>query len=267
MLQYTLAPSAQFPTQLGQAAAGLRHLLETHGIRPSQLVVGGDSAGGNLTMQLLSHLLHPYPGSITTTGTTTTTIPRADPITLAEPLAGAFLVSPLVSGQMTTRSFQDGKKCDMLSAGIVAAPLREMCHEQQQRGGLVGGAYRYLFPWKHRRNNWVPTAAFREGPGWAVPVDVEESWLDGMARIVGQVYVTVGRHEILRDQGIEVAERIRRRNPTTGTGKGKGARGVPVLLEVADKEAHDFILLEGERREVGDATVRMRSWFSQVWGW
>lgn len=48
-LQYTLAPSARFPTQMCQAVSGLQFLLNK-GINPSQLVVGGDSAGGNITM-------------------------------------------------------------------------------------------------------------------------------------------------------------------------------------------------------------------------
>ncbi|KAI3395273.1 hypothetical protein diail_1627 [Diaporthe ilicicola] len=229
MLQYTLAPQARFPAQMCQAAAGLAHLLRG-GVRPSQLVVGGDSAGGNLTVQLLSHLLHPYP--------------LADKISLAEPLAGAFLVSPFVSRNTLTRSFVDGKPCDMLSEGIFDQPNREMFHEKPT--GLSG----ILFP------NWnlVETKEFRDGRGWALMADVGEKWLDGMADIVTKVYVTCGKHELLRDQGIDIAERIRARNPD-----------VKVKLEVAEKEAHDFILLEGQRQVVGDATTRMRNWFSRVW--
>lgn len=229
VLQYTLTPQARFPTQMCQAASGLAHLLRS-GVRPSQLVVGGDSAGGNLTVQLLSHLLHPYP--------------RAGGIVLDEPLAGAFLVSPLVSQNMQTRSFVDGRPCDMLSEGIFDNPNREMFHEKPR--GVLG----VLFP------NWglVETKEFREGRGWALMADVDEKWLDGMGNIVRKVYVTCGKHEILRDQGIDIAEQIRARNAD-----------VEVKLEVAEKEAHDFILLEGQRQVVGDATKRMRTWFSKVW--
>lgn len=229
VLQYTLTPQARFPTQMCQAASGLAHLLQS-GIRPSQLVFGGDSAGGNLTVQLLSHLLHPYP--------------LAERIVLDEPLAGTFLVSPLVSQNMQTRSFVDGRPCDMISEGIFDNPSREMFHEKP--GGLLG----VLFP------NWglVETKEFREGRGWALMADVDEKWLDGMEKITRQVYVTCGKHEILRDQGIELSESIRARNPD-----------VEVKLEVAEKEAHDFILLEGQKQVVGDATTRMRNWFSRVW--
>lgn len=229
VLQYTLTPQARFPAQMCQAASGLAHLLRG-GVRPSQIVVGGDSAGGNMTVQLLSHLLHPYP--------------LAERIVLGEPLAGAFLVSPLVSQNMLTRSFVDGRPCDMISEGIFDNPNREMFHEKPR--GLLG----VLFP------NWglVETKEFREGRGWALMADVDEKWLDGMANIVRKVYVTCGKHEILRDQGIELAESIRARNAD-----------VEVKLEVAEKEAHDFILLEGQRQVIGDATTRMRSWFSRVW--
>ncbi|KAG8157354.1 hypothetical protein KVR01_012738 [Diaporthe batatas] len=230
VLQYTLAPQARFPTQLCQAASGLAHLLRA-GVRPSQLVVGGDSAGGNLAAQLLGHLLHPYP--------------LAERVVLDEPLAGAFLVSPFVSRNVRARSFVDGRPCDMLSEGIFDGPSREMFHERP--AGLMG----VLFP---RWGGLVETKEFREGRGWALMADVDEKWLDGMGSIVRKVYVTCGKHEILRDQGIEIAESIRARNPD-----------VEVKLEVAEKEAHDFILLEGQRQSVGDATTRMRTWFSRVW--
>lgn len=229
VLQYTLTPGARFPAQMGQAASGLGQLL-LQGIRPGQLVVGGDSAGGNLAAQLLGHLLHPHPA--------------AERVSLGEPLAGAFLVSPLVSGDLAAQSFRDGAPCDMLNRAIFRDPNREMFHEP--RGGVAG----WLLP----NCGLVESEAFRQGKAWALPVDVDDEWLDGMGRVVRQVYVTCGKHEVLRDQGIAIAESIRKRNGD-----------VDVKLEVAEKEAHDFILLEGERRHVGDATVRMRTWFSHVW--
>lgn len=244
LLQYTLTPSGRFPTQMCQAIAGLRHLVEVHGIRPGQIVVGGDSAGGNMTLQLLSHMLHPYPGAAAFPG-------AGGALALAEPLAGAFLVSPLVSGDSSGRSFSDGWACDMLSLGVFDDPNRAMFHEPPPRNQTAVEWLRdYLFP----KWNLVESKAFRDGRGWALMADVGEKWLDGMDRIVAHVYVTCGRHELLRDQGIDIATRIEQRNSA-----------VRVKLEVADKEAHDFILLEGERGSVGDATLRMRAWFSQVW--
>lgn len=237
VLQYTLAPAARFPAQLRQAVAGLRHLVQgAHGVcRPGQLVVGGDSAGGNLAMQLLTHLLHPsFPPAPPSGGGG----PSDEIFQLDEPLAGAFLVSPFVSARTDTPSFREGRPVDMLSARIFGHPKREMFHDDGSSG-------------------MVETPEFRAGRKWALPADADEKWLDGLGRVVKKVYVTCGRHEILRDQGIALAEMIRRGN----IGKG----GVDVRLEVADREAHDFILLEGARREVGDATTRMRAWFRSVW--
>lgn len=239
VLQYTLAPEARFPAQLRQAVAGLRHLVGApHGVcRPGQLVVGGDSAGGNLTMQLLTHLLHPSFPSPPIGGDGSDEIFQLD-----EPLAGAFLVSPFTSARTDTPSFREGRPVDMLSVRVFGHPKREMFHEDGPAG------------------IYVETPAFRAGRKWALPADAAEEddkWLAGLGRVVKKVYVTCGRHEILRDQGIALAEAIRRGN----IGKG----GVDVRLEVADREAHDFILLEGARREVGDATTRMRAWFRSVW--
>lgn len=93
----------------------------------------------------------------------------------------------------------------------------------------------------------------RQGQGWAMPVDTDDTWFDGLSKATRGLYVTVGRHEVLRDQGLVFADRIRRRN-----------KDVKVTLEVGDNEAHDFIVLEGMHSIVGDATVRMRNWFSSV---
>lgn len=58
-LEYTLAPECAYPGQLAQATAALRHVLKTR--HPSQVVIGGDSAGGNLTLAVLAHMQRPHP--------------------------------------------------------------------------------------------------------------------------------------------------------------------------------------------------------------
>lgn len=80
VLTYTLAPTAVYPTQLTQAVEALRYILISTGRKPSQVFIGGDSAGGNLVMGVLSHLAHGHPA-----------IPK---LKLSEPLAGAVGVSP-----------------------------------------------------------------------------------------------------------------------------------------------------------------------------
>jgi epsilon-lactone hydrolase len=51
-LDYRLSPEYRFPAQLEDALASYRWLLE-NGTNPDNLVVGGDSAGGNLTLSLV----------------------------------------------------------------------------------------------------------------------------------------------------------------------------------------------------------------------
>jgi len=54
-LEYTLAPDASYPTQIGEALAGYDHVLKVAG-DPSIVCVSGDSAGAMLVLSLLLHL-------------------------------------------------------------------------------------------------------------------------------------------------------------------------------------------------------------------
>ncbi|KAI0306818.1 Alpha/Beta hydrolase protein [Multifurca ochricompacta] len=86
---------------LRQANAALTHLLQK-GIPPSNIILGGDSAGGNLVLQLASHLLHPL-----------SSIPP--PPTLSQPLAGAVLISPWVSYLTDAPSYTRNKGKDLIT--------------------------------------------------------------------------------------------------------------------------------------------------------
>lgn len=177
ILQYTLSPRGGYPLQLFQAAAGLAHILRS-GVRPGDIIFGGDSAGGNLTAQLMCHLLHPHPA--------------AEPINLDEPIAGIFAVSPWVSNRSDTSSFEENKYIDMLTPSIVE-----------------NTEIRQLTPFK----GYTPDMS--EEMGWAVVNDVKDSktWLAGLEKVTRNAYVIVGAQEILRDQGIEFAETLKAANP------------------------------------------------------
>lgn len=64
-----------------------------------QIIVGGDSAGGNLSLALISNVLHPYRGT--------------DPLVLSEPLRGLLLISPWVSVDTDTQSYKDYGEIDV----------------------------------------------------------------------------------------------------------------------------------------------------------
>lgn len=120
-LSYTLAPHAQYPVQLRQAVEALRHVLQTH--PPEQVLLGGDSAGGNLVAGVLSHVAHGHPDIAP--------LPLGD----GQQLKGALMLSPWTS---LDSDFSD-QKIDALGDIIteyVAGPWAS---------GYLGAAQRDLF--------------------------------------------------------------------------------------------------------------------------
>ncbi|KAJ7661577.1 Alpha/Beta hydrolase protein [Mycena polygramma] len=99
VLQYSLAPMATFPTPLSQACLGLKFLLEA-GVKPQNLQISGDSAGGNLVLQLVSQMLHPLQS-----------VPE---IGLARPLRGICLLSPWASLTADAKSATDYDGIDFM---------------------------------------------------------------------------------------------------------------------------------------------------------
>ena len=78
MLSYSLAPQAHYPRQLQQGVETLRHALTQLGREPGSIMMGGDSAGANLALGILSHILHPHPAM--------------PPLNLSSPLKGLVLL-------------------------------------------------------------------------------------------------------------------------------------------------------------------------------
>ncbi|KAF2705742.1 alpha/beta hydrolase fold domain-containing protein [Pleomassaria siparia CBS 279.74] len=99
LLSYDLAPEHPYPAQLKQAVEVVRYMVEAEGRSPSDITLGGDSAGGNLTIGVLSHLSHPHPD-----------IP---PLNLSSKLNGAILISPWCSFNIHTDSFITNAQKDM----------------------------------------------------------------------------------------------------------------------------------------------------------
>ncbi|KAK5170203.1 uncharacterized protein LTR77_004789 [Saxophila tyrrhenica] len=102
VLSYTLAPHGQYPTQLKEAAESLEWLLETQKKQPGDIFVSGDSAGGNMALMLLSHLLHPHPAV-------------TSKINLTSPLAGAVLISPWTKFATDDDSVRRNQSSDMVT--------------------------------------------------------------------------------------------------------------------------------------------------------
>ena len=93
-LDYRLAPEDPFPAGLEDAVAGYRFLLDL-GIAPGRIAIGGDSAGGGLTLALLVSLREegqPLPGCAWVVS------PWVDLEQLGESMASLAAVDPMIQG-------------------------------------------------------------------------------------------------------------------------------------------------------------------------
>jgi acetyl esterase/lipase len=88
VVQYNLAPTSKYPTQISQCVEALTYILNKAGKNPSNVILAEDSAGGTLIMGMFSHILHPHP--------------KIKPLTLASPLKGAVLLSPWLNFEMSS---------------------------------------------------------------------------------------------------------------------------------------------------------------------
>ena len=101
--RYTLSSEgAVFPKQLKQAVAALSYLFGGEvGLKPGQMLLGGDSAGGHLALSVLSHLLHPHKE-----------VDRLD--MRGDTLRGMILVSPWTSFDAQLPSMSNNTQTDYL---------------------------------------------------------------------------------------------------------------------------------------------------------
>ncbi|PVH99806.1 alpha/beta-hydrolase [Periconia macrospinosa] len=109
VLSYSLAPGKHYPHQLKQSIALLSYLVNDAGKNPENIILAGDSAGANLILSVLSHMLHPHPdGSI-------------PPLNTVAPFKGAVLVSPWVNFTPNAPSYMRNRKKDMVNQYILTS--------------------------------------------------------------------------------------------------------------------------------------------------
>ncbi|KAJ6473086.1 Alpha/Beta hydrolase protein [Mycena sanguinolenta] len=104
VLEYSLAPAAMFPTPLKQACLGLKSLFDA-GVEPGNLQIVGDSAGGNLALQLVSQTLYPRAG-----------LPH---ISVLGPIRGLCLLSPWASLTADTESCKEFDGIDTMTRRVL----------------------------------------------------------------------------------------------------------------------------------------------------
>ncbi|KAF5241847.1 hypothetical protein FANTH_8963 [Fusarium anthophilum] len=80
----------------------------------------------------------------------------------------------------------------------------------------------------------------------AFPLDRDKSSFVGMASVLSQMYVTVGAHEVFRDQVIAFKDKVQLLNPDLN-----------LRFQCYQNCAHDFIILE---KQDGECTRDMKQW-------
>ncbi|ETW83716.1 hypothetical protein HETIRDRAFT_471997 [Heterobasidion irregulare TC 32-1] len=132
--EYSLAPEAQFPTQLRQFNAAISFLI-SKGIMPANIVLGGDSAGGNIAFQIASHIMHPLPNfpAPATSG----------------PLAGALLISPWITFDDPLPSFVENDRLDTPNTNFFNFLA------DQFRSGITPETRAYFEPFAANDSWWI----------------------------------------------------------------------------------------------------------------
>ncbi|KAF2144923.1 uncharacterized protein K452DRAFT_316068 [Aplosporella prunicola CBS 121167] len=159
VLHASVAPFQTYPTQLAQAATILNYMRNALSIRTENIIVGGDSAGGNLALSLLSHILHPHPDE--------TSVHRVD-WTADEKLKGVLLISPWMDFTTDDESFQLYQAYDFLTPQLL-------------------GRWATTF------------LADRPADAYNRPARAPPGWWSGVGGIVGDVLQVCGAQEVLKD--------------------------------------------------------------------
>ena len=166
-----LAPQAHFPIPLRQANDAIAFLFAS-GLAPENLQIAGESAGGNLVLQVLSHALHPLPS-----------IPLS-PLASSfagehRPVKGAFLVSPWVIPRGSDAgSFHTNDKNDLRSK-------------------------RTFLHWGLNIVNAVPLGE----RSYIEPSLSPMEWFQDAPRVIERFLVTAGEYEISRDDILAFANK------------------------------------------------------------
>ncbi|KAF9033138.1 Alpha/Beta hydrolase protein [Panaeolus papilionaceus] len=192
-LDYTLMveDNSSFPVPVHQSVLAVQHILNS-GVHPSDLYLAGDSAGGNLVVQVLLHMIHPYPS-----------IPV---LPQGAKLAGAFLISPWVVLLPKSEGSFGGMydNIDIISSGTI----------KEFADWVVSGL--------QDPDKMLPYMDSRFGP---------EGWYDGLEDVVERVLISIGGAEVLRDSILEFSERVEKVHKGTTTIMDKHGLHDEVLLD------------------------------------
>ncbi|CAI7628592.1 unnamed protein product [Penicillium manginii] len=169
-----LIPANPYPRQMSQGISALKHLLNS-GYTPSEIIFGGDSAGGHLSLSLMAHLHRHRPFDPL----------KESAIDLQGAIRGCFLVSPLASLNFNTVSYSRWFSADVLSRKNV----------EKWGNYLVENS-----PWQDDISS---------GNAWGMSMGVPESWWKGFAAIE-RIILTGGSEEVFRDHIQQLGDLLKR---------------------------------------------------------
>ncbi|KAL0564471.1 hypothetical protein V5O48_017573 [Marasmius crinis-equi] len=173
-IDYSVAPKG-FPTQLTELTFALTHILDSMHASASKIYLAGDSAGGNLILQFLSHTLHPLPLEGVPPSPLGTTPD-------SEPLGGVLLISPWTSLNESTPSQTHNDETDWVSQDVLAR------WGKNYLSGLDEKYLSYVKPLKY----------------------ADDKWFDGVDKIAKRILVTTGDAEKLMDDAVGIHDRLSR---------------------------------------------------------
>ncbi|KAF8968820.1 Alpha/Beta hydrolase protein [Flammula alnicola] len=176
ILDYSLVPDRTFPTQLKQTVFAIQHIVNS-GVKPENIQLVGDSAGGIMIHMVLSHMLHPVQG-----------VPK---LALSSPLGGGYMMSPWV------RMLDTEDQC--------------LKTDREGRGDFLTrhtGLY-----WAGKVLHGVPKSALPYIDANTAP----EDWLKGVDKYVKRILISAGSAEVLRDEIIKYSKTMEKyhKNATT----------------------------------------------------
>lgn len=162
---YSLVP-VTYPQQLKEGVEALRYVLDTLKVPPSKISVAGDSAGGNLALGVLSHVLHPHreiePLRWIEEGMEYVEAPKLDSLLLMSPWC----------------SFDVKAKVD---------PMYDLNKEKDLVDDRLGKQWSSAF------------LGGKEGDAYSEPLRTRDKkgWWDGLSGSVDRVWLSAGEEEVL----------------------------------------------------------------------
>uniref|UniRef100_A0A8D0B7A8 Arylacetamide deacetylase n=1 Tax=Salvator merianae TaxID=96440 RepID=A0A8D0B7A8_SALMN len=235
-VEYRLAPKYHFPVQFEDVYTVAKHflqdsVLEQYNVEPSRVCIVGDSAGGNLAAAVAQQVLH-------------------DPDIKIKFKIQVLIYPALQTIDFTLPSYQDNDNMPILPKSLMVRFWSEYfttdlsLNKAMETNKHVPAELSHLFKFVNW-SNWLPDR-FKKGhvyaspahgspefaqkyPGFldprAAPMLVDDTKLHGLPL----TYVITCQHDVLRDDGIMYASRLRE-------------AGVPVIHDHADDTVHGALL-------------------------